>query len=57
MKITECCCREICTQAPRYGSLSCETNVEVRISSAQYLPVTLDPGTFSKHAETEYDLI
>jgi len=41
MKITECCCRETCIQIPRYGSLSCETNVEVRTSSAQYLPVTL----------------
>ena len=57
MKITECCCRETCTQAPRYGSLSCETNVEVRTSSAQYLPVTLDMTKFSRHAETEYDLI
>jgi hypothetical protein len=37
--------------------LSCETNVEVRTSSAQYLPVTVDLKTFPRPAETEYDLI
>ena len=37
--------------------LSCETNIEVRTSSAQYLPVTLDLEPFSRHAETEYYLI
>jgi hypothetical protein len=39
--------------------LSCQTNVEVRTISAQYLPVSLhvDLKTFPRPAETEYDLI
>jgi len=57
MKITECRCRETCTHGPRYGSLSCETNVEVCTSSAQYLPATLDLDTFLRNVETEYDLV
>jgi hypothetical protein len=57
MKITECSCRETCTQAPRYGSLSCETNVEIRTSSPQYLTVILDLEIFSRPAETEYGLV